>query len=224
VIERSVATLAGGPHRPVPGEPPSVELLWFDLPKGLRIALRPVHPEDRHALHEGFARLSEESRYQRFLAPMQRLTSRQLSYLTDIDHINHFAWAAGVIDDHGNEYGLGVGRYVVSSDNDRHAEIAVVVADDHQNRGIGTLLTHALCVAASDHSIKLLFGYAFADNEPMLHIFERLGARVLPEERGVVRCELLLDDAGAIGLDGEAQAELKWVASAAAHPSRRRHT
>ncbi len=204
----------------MPGGPPSTELVWFDLPNGLRVGLRPVHPEDRDALREGFARLSKESRYRRFLAPMERLTSRQLSYLADIDHISHFAWAAGVLDDDGDEYGLGVTRYVVDPENDSHAEIAVVVADDHQGRGIGTLLIHALCVAAIDRGIKLLFGYALADNEAMLRIFERLDARAIPDGHGVVRYELPLDDPDAIGLDRKAQGELKWVASAAAHPCR----
>ncbi len=215
-----VANLVAGPHHPGRGEPPSAELVWFELPNELRVGLRPVHPEDRDALREGFARLSKESRYQRFLAPMERLTSQQLSYLTDIDHISHFAWAAGVLDPDGDEYGLGVSRYVVDPENSRHAEIAIVVADDHQGRGIGTLLMHALLVAAMDHGVKLLFGYALAENQAVLRIFERLHARVLPEGHGMVRCELPLVEPNTIGLDGEAQSELRWVASAAAHPSR----
>ena len=55
------------PDRSPPVEPGGEPVVWFDMPDGLRVGLRPIHPDDREALMEGFASLSEDSRYHRFL-------------------------------------------------------------------------------------------------------------------------------------------------------------
>src|SRR5699024_7718543 len=68
------------------------------LSDGLAVTLRPLLPEDREGLKEGFERLSDESRYQRFMSPMDELPERYLEYLTNIDYRNHFAVVAGVED------------------------------------------------------------------------------------------------------------------------------
>jgi acetyltransferase len=163
------------------------DMVWFDARDGTPVALRPIHPEDKQALAEGFARLSEQTRYQRFLAPMARLTERQVQYLTEVDHVNHFAWVAGRRDTDGVDHGLGVARYVRSGPDSETAEFAVVVADDAQGLGIGTLLVEALVVVAADHGLRSLEGLCFADNHVMLHMLERLGARISTDSPGVLK-------------------------------------
>ena len=127
---------AAGPRHPSPGLPASPEdrdLVWFRHRDGLLVALRPVHPEDKDVLLEGFGRLSEETRYQRFLAPMDRLTERQLRYLTELDQVNHFAWAAGFLEPDGRETGVALARYV------RTSRFCVTYAD-----GVADIDLHAL--------------------------------------------------------------------------------
>jgi GNAT superfamily N-acetyltransferase len=170
------------------------------------VALRPLQPGDREALLEGFGRLSPETRYQRFLAPMQRLTERQLGYLIAVDGVNHFAWVAGTLEPDGSELGYGLARFVRLPDDPATAELAVVVADDAQGRGIGTLLVDALLVVAAARGIERLVGYLFAENAPMLRILERRGSRAVPEASGVLRVEIPLP--AAVGLDEADRAAL----------------
>ena len=55
----------------------------------MRLRVRPIAPADRDRLVEAFDALSERSRYHRFLGPKPRLSTRELRYLTEVDHVNH---------------------------------------------------------------------------------------------------------------------------------------
>jgi GNAT superfamily N-acetyltransferase len=212
----------GGPRRPASGSPippPDGDLVWFGDDAGLMLGLRPIHPNDKSALLAGFERLSDESRYQRFLAPMERLTSRQVRYLTEVDHVNHFAWAAGIISEDGEEIGVGVARYVRDPEDPTGAEIAVVVADDFQRRGIGTLLVEALLEVALDRDISGIAAFMFAENAAAVRIFERLGSAISPDSPGVLRADLRLPPPGGTWIDPPGRDELVWLACIAAHPS-----
>src|SRR5918912_199463 len=65
-----------------------------ELPDGTRVLFRPIRPEDRQRLAAGMTRLSPESRYRRFFRHMDRLTEKQLTYLTEVDGTTHFALIA----------------------------------------------------------------------------------------------------------------------------------
>src|SRR6476619_5868473 len=66
--------------------------LEFLLPPGIRV--RPLEPSDRAGLAALFNRLSPASRHRRFLGPKPRLSERELTYLTSVDHRWHEALAA----------------------------------------------------------------------------------------------------------------------------------
>jgi GNAT superfamily N-acetyltransferase len=125
----------------------------FELRDGTPVVVRPVFPEDRERLREGMHRLSAQSRYRRFAATVSDLTDEQLRYLTEIDHTNHMAWIA--LDPKvPGEPGLGVARYVRLAEEPEVAEAAVVVADDVQGLGLGTILLSLLAVSALTHGIR----------------------------------------------------------------------
>ena len=166
------------------------DVVWFEV-GGDRIALRPIHADDKDALLEGFMGMSDQSRYQRFLAPIDRLSPKQVIYLTEIDQINHFAWVAGSVGPDGELHGLGVARYVRSPDGD-DAELAIAVADPAQGRGIGTLLVAALVEVAAARSIREIYGLLLAENEPMQRLFRGLGATFRRESPGVLRATVAL--------------------------------
>jgi hypothetical protein len=81
------------------------------LRDGTSVLLRPIVPEDKALLVEGFRRLSPESRYRRFMAPIEELTADQLRFLTEIDYVDHFAWMALDLGAAGHPR-VGVSRYV----------------------------------------------------------------------------------------------------------------
>jgi GNAT superfamily N-acetyltransferase len=159
------------------------------------IEIRPVEPTDKQALLAAFERLSERSRYRRFLAPQGRLSPAELRYFTEVDHHDHEALMAI---EPGTGEGLGVARYVRSADDPSSAELAVAVIDDWQQRGVGTSLTGALADRARAEGITTFTAVLLAENEQMLGLLEELGrARVTNRERGTVELSVELP-AGAV--------------------------
>ena len=142
------------------------------LRDGSLVEIRPLRPDDKAGLAAGFARLSELSRYRRFMSPTARLTSGQLAYLTELDHHDHEALVAI---DPASRYGLGVARYVRSRDEEREAEFAVAVADDWQRRGLGTALLRALAARAREEGITRFTGLIQAENRSIQALLQTLG-------------------------------------------------
>lgn len=99
------------------------------LRDGSRVAIRPVEPDDREMLAEGFGRLSTESRYRRFFTPLPELSERQLNYLTHLDRHDHEALVT--LDPATGEC-VGVARFVRIAPG--VAEPAIVLADAWQGR------------------------------------------------------------------------------------------
>jgi RimJ/RimL family protein N-acetyltransferase len=147
------------------------------LRDGTRILVRPILPEDKQALREGFDRLSGRSRYRRFLTPLEHLSDRQLRDLTEVDYVDHMAWVA-VDPSRPERPGIGVARYVRLPEEPTAAEAAVTVLDEYQGRGIGTILLGLLAGSARAHGIRCFRGYVLAENAPMMEVLQGLGARV----------------------------------------------
>jgi GNAT superfamily N-acetyltransferase len=159
------------------------------LRDGTRVLLRPILPEDKAELLDGFRRLSPESRYRRFLSPVDELTEEQLRNLTEIDYVDHFAWVAFDLGDAGHP-GIGVARYVRVVGEPEVAEAAVTVVDDYQGRGLGTLLLEALGAVALENGITTFRGYALEENQPILEVLDGLGASTAHDSPGLVRVEI----------------------------------
>ena len=159
------------------------------LRDGTLIRLRPIVPEDKASLVDGFRRLSPESRYRRFMAPIARLSDEQLAFLTEVDYRDHFAWIALSLDQAGTP-SVGVARYVRDPADPEVAEAAVTVVDDHQGRGLGTLLLQALGAVALEHGIRRFRGYALEENRPIRDLLESMGAATAHEAPGTLRVEI----------------------------------
>jgi GNAT superfamily N-acetyltransferase len=157
------------------------------LADGARLRVRPIVTADRQPLADAFDRLSDRSRHQRFLAPKQRLSARELDYLTDVDHVTHEALVA--IDETSGEI-VGVGRYATGGAEGAVADMALVVVDDWQRRGIGRGLAQRLVERACANGIERLNGTALADNVRVRALLERLGFRVGAVSNGVVEVAL----------------------------------
>ena len=157
------------------------------LADGARLRVRPIVPADREPLADTFARLSERSRHQRFLGPKPRLSTRELDYLTDVDHVTHEALVA--IDETSGDI-VAVGRYATGNGGGVVADMALVVADPWQRRGIGHALAARLIDRARANGITRLTGTALADNRRVRSLLDRLGFRVRSVGAGVVELEL----------------------------------
>jgi len=157
------------------------------------VLVRQIRPDDKEALEDAFARLSDDSRYQRFLSPIDELSDRQLAYLTEVDHHDHEALVAF---DAATGAGVGVARFVRASGADV-AEAAVTVVDDWHGRGLGTALCSLLADRAREEGIRRFTAVVLASNRQMLEVLATLGpTRRVSQEEGIAEIEVELPEAG----------------------------
>ena len=159
------------------------------LRDGACVTIRQIRSEDADLLRAGFERLSEYSRYRRFLSATPRLRDPLVRYLTQVNHKDHEALIALAADG----AVVGVARYVRWPDNREAAEVAVTVADDWQGRGLGTALLALLVDRARAEGIDRFTALMLASNREMLKLLEDLGpVRTLNRSAGTAEVELAL--------------------------------
>jgi RimJ/RimL family protein N-acetyltransferase len=142
-----------------------------ELRNGTKALIRPIRAEDRQRLAKGFESSSEESRFMRFHAPLPRLSSRQLDYLTDVDHVQHEALIA-VDPDTGESFGTA--RYVRREDDRESAEFAVGVGDRWMQIGLGTALMNALIRRAREAGITRVIAVIQSENTAAKALMTRI--------------------------------------------------
>jgi len=148
----------------------------FQLSNGIDITIRPIRPEDAEMEKDFVHRLSERSKYFRFMQSLQELTPEMVVRFTQIDYDREMAFVAVSEDDKlPNE--LGVGRYMMNPDGNS-VEFAVVVSDDCQGMGIGFRIMRTLMHSAKHKGITNFEGEVLKVNDPMLSLVKKLGFSV----------------------------------------------
>jgi GNAT superfamily N-acetyltransferase len=138
------------------------------LADGATVHVRPIHPSDAPLIEDLHHRLSPETIYRRFFTPKPELDPELLTHLVTVDYVDRMALVA-----------LLGGRIIAVARYDRmagstDAEVAFVVDDAHQGRGLGTLLLEHLVVIARTRGITRFIAETLPENQAMLHVF--LGA------------------------------------------------
>jgi len=150
----------------------------FQLPNGIDVIIRPIRPEDADMEKDFVHRLSERSKYFRFMQTLQELTPEMIVRFTQIDYDREMAFVA-VTESGAPVRELGVGRYMMNPDG-HSVEFALVVADEYQGMGIGTRILKALMQAAKHKGITLFEGEVLQVNKPMLSLVKKLGFNIEP--------------------------------------------
>ncbi len=151
------------------------------LADGTELLLRPVLPGDSARAERGAVEFSAETVFRRFMSPRE-LSSSLKAYLFEVDYVNHFAWVLCDLED-----GMvGDVRFVRDEDDRTAAEIAFIVGDEYQGRGVGSFLMKALMLAASVAGIEKFTARVLSDNLPMRAILDKYGAKWEREDIGVV--------------------------------------
>ena len=154
--------------------------------------IRPIRSEDKRLLSDGLRRLSAESVYRRFLTSKRSFSSSELRYLTEINAVDHVALVAEVPAEAGHEL-IAVGRFVRLAEDPEAAEIAIVVWDDWQGRGLGTLLGRHLAHAARNRGIERFTATMAADNRAAHRLMAKLTSHLQRRHAGSGVNELVLD-------------------------------
>jgi len=149
---------------------------------GTQLHLRPVLPGDNKRTTNGPVEFSSETLYRRFQTP-QNPTASLLRYLFEVDYVHHFVW---VMTDGFDGPVVADARFVRDEIDPAVAEVAFIVGDAYQGRGIGTFLMGALAVAADYHDVQRFTARVLSDNYSMRAILDHFHAEWHRDDLGVV--------------------------------------
>ena len=154
------------------GEYPEELEVYRTTKDGVEVLLRPVRISDEPLLKDFFYSLSDNSMYRRFISRRQDMPHERLQEYVVIDWTREVALLA-VIQDGEKEDIAGLGQYTI--DEGAHAaDIAFVVTDRHQDKGIGTELLAYLTQLAKRQGLLSFTAEVLVENKPMLHLFEKM--------------------------------------------------
>jgi acyl-CoA hydrolase/GNAT superfamily N-acetyltransferase len=139
---------------------------------GLQVRFRPILPSDEEQMRRLFYRFSDEAIYYRYFSPKKVMTHRQMQKYVNVDH-QRILSLVGVVGEPGDERIMAEGRYAMHPDKN-YADLALVVDDAYQNKGIATYLLTRLVELARGRKIEGLTADVIAENKPMLRVFEKI--------------------------------------------------
>ncbi|MGY1866199.1 MULTISPECIES: bifunctional acetate--CoA ligase family protein/GNAT family N-acetyltransferase [Nocardia] len=181
-----------------PAAPPPPPQHWFAdvlASDGGVVRLRPITPGDAEPLQEFHGALSDRTRYLRYFGPYPRISPKDLYRTTHVDYHDR----VGLVLELGEAI-VAVGRYeLLERDGPRAAEVAFVVADGHQGRGLGSILLEHLAGAAAENKIETFVAEVLAENTVMVTVFRDAGYQVERSRDGsVLHLEFAIDPTEAL--------------------------
>jgi acyl-CoA hydrolase/RimJ/RimL family protein N-acetyltransferase len=154
------------------------------LRDGTEIFFRPIKPVDESALSEMLYSLSEHSVRTRYMTRTMAFPHEKVQQLTNIEYKDDLA-IVGVVPGVGGENIVAIAQYYL--DPKTHAaEVAFLVQDEWQQKGMGTFLLEYITTVAKQRGVKRFYAKVLPDNRPMLAIFQNSGYRVNVEFDGDV--------------------------------------
>jgi GNAT superfamily N-acetyltransferase len=160
------------------------------LPDGAQIFIRPIRADDKRYLEIGLRHLSDESVHRRFLSPKRSFSRSELRYLTEVDGRDHVALVAEYPGEPVRRL-IAVGRFVRHHDDPTAAEAAIVVADDWQRRGVGSLFAEKLARKARQRGITTFTATMSSDNVAAHKLMRRLTLHLHEQHAGSGVSELV---------------------------------
>ena len=151
------------------------------LRDGCRVEIRALRPDDRADLIAAVGRASAQSLYRRFFGLKRSFTDEEAAFFVNVDFVNHVALIA-LIDEDGRSVIAGGGRYIVAQPG--QAEVAFVVVDEYQGRGIGRALMRHLSNIARAAGLRALIAEILPENIPMLELFKTSGLELSTRREG----------------------------------------
>ncbi|MGK5678586.1 bifunctional acetate--CoA ligase family protein/GNAT family N-acetyltransferase [Actinoplanes sp. URMC 104] len=143
------------------------------LSDGTAVHMRQIQPSDAPAIVEFHSRMSDRTRYLRYFSPYPRIPERDLERFVNVDHHDREAFVIVT----GRRI-MAVGRYERLGPGSPDAEVAFVVEDAHQGRGIGSVLLEHLADTARANGISRFVAEVLPENGGMLRVFSDFGYQV----------------------------------------------
>jgi len=154
------------------------------LDDGTEIGFRSIRPTDEPLMKDLFYALSQQTVYYRFMSRMKRIPRKEIQQFVYIDHRTDVAIVGTVPEASGEEI-VAIGRYYLDAASNR-AEVAFVVRDQWQGRGIGTYLLRHLIVIAKRHGIAGFTAEVLRENRAMQRVLHKSDCKVVSRMQGEV--------------------------------------
>ncbi|TFG04785.1 MAG: GNAT family N-acetyltransferase [Promethearchaeota archaeon] len=141
----------------------------FQTHDGTKVLYRPIHPDDDDKILEFYYSLSRETIYFRFFSGRKNVPTSRIRDYTHIDYQKNFA----MVVEFQNQI-VGIGHYIIT-DNPETAEMAVVMHDDWQRKGIGTHFLKYIIVIAKERGVKYITATVLLENYKIMKTIEKIG-------------------------------------------------
>jgi RimJ/RimL family protein N-acetyltransferase len=142
------------------------------LRDGRPVHIRALKPDDEAGMLSAIDRTNAESLRRRFFVTKRHFSAGEKDFFLNVDFVRHVALVA-VVEDEGRPTIVGGCRYIVTEPGE--AEVAFVVVDAYQGRGIGTLLTSHLAGLAREAGLKQLVADVLPENTAMRKVLGKCG-------------------------------------------------
>nr|WP_040768445.1 GNAT family N-acetyltransferase [Tsukamurella sp. 1534] len=160
------------------------------------VHIRPVVPDDADAMVQFHAGLSERTRYLRYFGPYPVMPPRDVARMTTVDHDQRVCLLAVL---GGRIIAVGLYEGLADAGKPTAAEVAFVVADEHQGRGLGPILLEHLAGAAAECGFHKFEAEVLAENRYMVNVFKAAGYELKRNFDGsVVHVEFDIDPTEAL--------------------------
>jgi acetyltransferase len=184
VIDHAPPSLHRYDHLAILPYPSDYTQEW-PMPGGGRFTLRPVQPDDADMLQSFVRKLSDQSRYYRFVSSLRELSVPMLARYTLIDYDREMALVAiykeraptGNGEFTETERMIGVSRYIANPDL-TSCEFSLVVDDEFNGQGIGSRLMLSIMEVARHKGLSEIDGLVLTRNAGMLKLMKRLGFQI----------------------------------------------
>ena len=144
------------------------------LRDGGEIEIRALRREDEADMLAAVGNTSAQSLQRRFFVMKRHFSDKERAFFMDIDFKNHVAIVA-LAEEAGRKAVVGGGRYIVFEPG--RAEMAFVVIDTWQGRGVGSILMRHLVKLARDGGLQELTAEVLPENAAMIKVFGKFGFR-----------------------------------------------
>lgn len=142
------------------------------LRDGSAVEIRALRPEDEAAMLAALEQASAQSLQRRFFVMKRHFSDKERAFFMNVDFKNHVGLVV-LVAGAGRETIVGGGRYIVFEPG--RAEMAFMVVDPWQGRGIGSILMRHLLTIATEAGLKELMAEVLPENAAMLNVFRRFG-------------------------------------------------
>ena len=161
-----------------------VELERYDtLRDGTQIFFRPVKPTDGSAMSDMLYSLSATSVKRRYFTHTRTFPQKDVQKMTTVDYQNNLAIVGVVPGPEGEEEIVAIAQYFLDPKT-MVAEVAFIVQDEWQDKGMGALLLDYLTKIAKERGVKSFYATVLPINKAMLAIFYNSGYKINTEFDG----------------------------------------